>query len=262
MVFKGLTESLKFLQNIFFWPSLGLILVYRWDIQEGKCNEYTRTSGLTSWELLCLCVTSSFRWSCELFTLNIRFLLFRCGLGVAPLCMSVQHGSLHLCFCIQTPPEKQQRPKSLQLGDRRLTLSLFHGVSSQLSLSNPLSPLPASPHTPRTPRSSSKSSDKHAALHVITSFPLTKLHLTHGRGGESRLLTQIRSHTYIQWRSVLSPVAGYSSLLSDNDVNIVDTPGTPPPMPPKKHPHEIDNPGFPSEVRLLAGTSTPSLMHI
>uniref|UniRef100_A0A7N8WY97 Dedicator of cytokinesis 5 n=1 Tax=Mastacembelus armatus TaxID=205130 RepID=A0A7N8WY97_9TELE len=92
----------------------------------------------------------------------------------------------------ETPPEKQQRPKSLQLGDRRLTLSLFHGVSSQLSLSNPLSPLPASPHTPRTPRSSS-----------------------------------------------------YSSLLSDNDSNIIDTPGTPPPMPPKKHPHEIDNPFTP-----------------
>ncbi|XP_063345495.1 dedicator of cytokinesis protein 5 isoform X2 [Pelmatolapia mariae] len=58
----------------------------------------------------------------------------------------------------ETPPEKQQRPKSLQLGDRRLTLSLFQGVSSQLSLSNPLSPLPASPHTPQTPRSSSYSS--------------------------------------------------------------------------------------------------------
>ncbi|KAA8592767.1 hypothetical protein FQN60_018222, partial [Etheostoma spectabile] len=93
-----------------------------------------------------------------------------------------------------TSPEKQQRPKSLQLGDRRLTLSLFQGVSSHLSLSNPLSPLPASPHTPCTPRSSS-----------------------------------------------------YSSLLSDKDVNIIDTPGTPPPMPPKKHPHEIDNPGFSSE---------------
>ncbi|XP_071389833.1 dedicator of cytokinesis protein 5 isoform X1 [Centroberyx affinis] len=91
----------------------------------------------------------------------------------------------------ETPPEKQQRPKSLQLGDRRLTLSLFQGVSSQLSLSNPLSPLPASPHTPRS--------------------------------------------------------SSYSSLLSDNDANIIDTPGTPPPMPPKKHPHEIDNPQFSSE---------------
>ncbi|KAM8886809.1 dedicator of cytokinesis protein 5 isoform 2-T2 [Spinachia spinachia] len=58
----------------------------------------------------------------------------------------------------ETPSEKQQRPKSLQLGDRRLTLSLSHVVSSQLCLSNPLSPLPASPHTPRTPRSSSYSS--------------------------------------------------------------------------------------------------------
>ncbi|XP_035496303.1 dedicator of cytokinesis protein 5 isoform X1 [Scophthalmus maximus] len=94
----------------------------------------------------------------------------------------------------ETPPEKQQRPKSLQLGDRRLTLSLFQGGLSQLSLSNPLSPLPASPHTPHTLRSSS-----------------------------------------------------YSSLLSDNDANIIDTPGTPPPMPPKKHPHEIDNPRFSSE---------------
>uniref|UniRef100_A0A1A8L5Y1 Dedicator of cytokinesis 5 n=1 Tax=Nothobranchius pienaari TaxID=704102 RepID=A0A1A8L5Y1_9TELE len=58
----------------------------------------------------------------------------------------------------ENSPDKQQRPKSLQLGDRRLTLSLFHGVSSQLSLSNPLSPLPASPNTPHTPRSSSYSS--------------------------------------------------------------------------------------------------------
>ncbi|XP_029573048.1 dedicator of cytokinesis protein 5 isoform X1 [Salmo trutta] len=82
----------------------------------------------------------------------------------------------------QTLPEKQQRPKSLQFGDGRLTLSLFQGVSSQLSLGNPLSPLPASPHTPR--------------------------------------------------------ISGYSSLLEDNDA-ITDTPGTPPPMPPKKHPHEM-----------------------
>ncbi|TNN70698.1 Dedicator of cytokinesis protein 5 [Liparis tanakae] len=58
----------------------------------------------------------------------------------------------------ETHPEKQQRPKSLQLGDRRLTLSLFQGASSQLSLSNPLSPLPASPQTPGTPRCSSYSS--------------------------------------------------------------------------------------------------------
>uniref|UniRef100_A0A3B5MA08 Dedicator of cytokinesis 5 n=1 Tax=Xiphophorus couchianus TaxID=32473 RepID=A0A3B5MA08_9TELE len=55
----------------------------------------------------------------------------------------------------EVSPDKQQRPKSLQLGDRRLTLSLFQGVSSQLSLSNQLSPLAASPHTPNTPRSSS-----------------------------------------------------------------------------------------------------------
>ncbi|XP_023199107.1 dedicator of cytokinesis protein 5 [Xiphophorus maculatus] len=58
----------------------------------------------------------------------------------------------------EVSPDKQQRPKSLQLGDRRLTLSLFQGVSSQLSLSNQLSPLAASPHTPNTPRSSSYSS--------------------------------------------------------------------------------------------------------
>ncbi|TWW60672.1 Dedicator of cytokinesis protein 5 [Takifugu flavidus] len=94
----------------------------------------------------------------------------------------------------EKPPEKHQRPKSLQLGDRRLTLSLFQGVSSQLSLLNPLSPLPASPHTPHTPRSSS-----------------------------------------------------YSSLLSDNDVSLADTPGTPPPMPPKKHPHDPDHGWLSSE---------------
>ena len=90
---------------------------------------------------------------------KIEFVPLTCELGVDPLCVTVLHGSLQDVFvfhCLfQTPPEKQQRPKSLQLGDRRLTLSLFQGVSSPLSLSNPLSPLPASPHTPRTPRSSS-----------------------------------------------------------------------------------------------------------
>uniref|UniRef100_A0A672HAH2 Dedicator of cytokinesis 5 n=1 Tax=Salarias fasciatus TaxID=181472 RepID=A0A672HAH2_SALFA len=80
--------------------------------------------------------------------------------------------------------QKQQRPKSLQLGDRRLTLSLFQGVSSQLSLSNPLSPLPASPHTPRTPRTPRSSSTQRTAAtpanhrttchHVI---PLLKIRL-------------------------------------------------------------------------------------
>ncbi|XP_035235393.1 dedicator of cytokinesis protein 5 isoform X1 [Anguilla anguilla] len=59
----------------------------------------------------------------------------------------------------ETPPEKQQRPKSLQFGDRRLTLSLFQGASSQLSLSNPLSPLPASPNTPRSSSYTSLPSD-------------------------------------------------------------------------------------------------------
>uniref|UniRef100_A0A4W5RK18 Uncharacterized protein n=1 Tax=Hucho hucho TaxID=62062 RepID=A0A4W5RK18_9TELE len=82
----------------------------------------------------------------------------------------------------ETLPEKPQRPKSLQFGDRRLTLSLFQGVSSQLSLDNPLSPLPASPQTPHS--------------------------------------------------------STYTSLPGDNDAT-TDTPGTPPPMPPKKHPHEM-----------------------
>ncbi|XP_031426793.1 dedicator of cytokinesis protein 5 [Clupea harengus] len=80
----------------------------------------------------------------------------------------------------QTPPEKQQRPKSLQLGDRRLTLSLFQGDSSHLS---PLSPLPPSPYTPRS-----------------SSF----------------------------------------TCLPDGGDFSTDTPGTPPPMPPKKHPHDTD----------------------
>ncbi|XP_029018297.1 dedicator of cytokinesis protein 5 isoform X1 [Betta splendens] len=93
-----------------------------------------------------------------------------------------------------TPPEKQPRPKSLQLGDRRLTLSLFQGAAAQLTLSNPLSPLPATPQPLHTPRSSS-----------------------------------------------------YSSLFSDNDASSADTPGTPPPMPPKKHPHETDNARISSE---------------
>uniref|UniRef100_A0A665TZ21 Dedicator of cytokinesis 5 n=1 Tax=Echeneis naucrates TaxID=173247 RepID=A0A665TZ21_ECHNA len=85
-----------------------------------------------------------------------------------PSCISSQESKncLHCCFStntypifvFQTPPEKQQRPKSLQLGDRRLTLSLFPGASSQLNLSNPLSPLPASPHTPHTPHTPRSSS--------------------------------------------------------------------------------------------------------
>lgn len=58
-----------------------------------------------------------------------------------------------------------------------------------------------------------------------------------------------------------SSALGYSSLLSDNDANTIDTPGTPPPMPPKKHPHEIDNPGLSSEVHLLRENNNPSLMH-
>ncbi|XP_034025433.1 LOW QUALITY PROTEIN: dedicator of cytokinesis protein 5-like [Thalassophryne amazonica] len=91
----------------------------------------------------------------------------------------------------ETLPERQQRPKSLQLGDRRLPLSLLQGASSQLNLSNPLSPLPASSHTPCS--------------------------------------------------------SSYSSLLSDSDVNTIDTPGTPPPMPPKKHPHDFDNQQLPSD---------------
>lgn len=101
----------------------------------------------------------------------------------------------------ENPPEKQPRPKSLQLGDRRLTLSLYQGSSSQLSLSNPLSPLPASPQPEHTPRSSS-----------------------------------------------------YSSLLSDNDT--VDAPGTPPPMPPKKHPYDIDMTAFSSEFSPPLPTKT------
>ncbi|XP_018587206.2 dedicator of cytokinesis protein 5 [Scleropages formosus] len=83
----------------------------------------------------------------------------------------------------EVPPEKQQRPKSLQLGDRRLTLSLFQGASSPLSLSIPLSPLPASPHTPRS--------------------------------------------------------SSFTSLPTDNN-GTPDPPGTPPPMPPKKHLHDGD----------------------
>ncbi|XP_075881740.1 dedicator of cytokinesis protein 5 [Nelusetta ayraudi] len=64
----------------------------------------------------------------------------------------------------EVPPEKLQRPKSLQLGDRRLTLSLLQGAAaSQLNLLNPLSPLPASPHTPRSSSYSSLLSDTDAA---------------------------------------------------------------------------------------------------
>uniref|UniRef100_A0A8C5CBA8 Dedicator of cytokinesis 5 n=1 Tax=Gadus morhua TaxID=8049 RepID=A0A8C5CBA8_GADMO len=61
----------------------------------------------------------------------------------------------------QAPPERQQRPKSLQLGDRRLTLSLFQGPASQLI---PSSPLGAGPASPGTPRSSSTSTAHPLAL--------------------------------------------------------------------------------------------------
>uniref|UniRef100_A0A8C1ACY5 Dedicator of cytokinesis 5 n=1 Tax=Cyprinus carpio carpio TaxID=630221 RepID=A0A8C1ACY5_CYPCA len=67
----------------------------------------------------------------------------------------------------EIPPEKQPRPKSLTIGDRRLTLSLFHGESSNLSLHNPLSPLPASPHTPR---SSSECTTTHPTQTEMTVF--------------------------------------------------------------------------------------------
>ncbi|RXN09541.1 dedicator of cytokinesis protein 5-like [Labeo rohita] len=85
----------------------------------------------------------------------------------------------------EIPPEKQPRPKSLTIGDRRLTLSLFHGESSSLSLHNPLSPLPASPHTPRS--------------------------------------------------------SSYTCLPSESDYSTPDITNTPPPMPPKKHPHESES---------------------
>lgn len=202
---------------------------------------------------------------------------FNCELGAVPLCLN---GFALLCFPLsfQTPPEKQQRPKSLQLGDRRLTLSLFQGVSSQLSLSNPLSPLPASPHTPQTPRSSSMLPPPHTppkkVKHCMSSFYfLLKLCLTHAETGGLRCVSTfwsealIRSHTHLVFTDAcglksfyfLSPVIGYSSLLTDNDVRTIDTPGTPPPMPPKKHPHEIDNSGFSTEVCLLRENLTHPL---
>lgn len=55
-------------------------------------------------------------------------------------------------------------------------------------------------------------------------------------------------HTPCKRFDFLSPAAGCTSLLID------DPPGTPPPMPPKKHPYEIDS---------LAGVQpSHSLMHI
>uniref|UniRef100_A0A8C2ASG1 Dedicator of cytokinesis 5 n=1 Tax=Cyprinus carpio TaxID=7962 RepID=A0A8C2ASG1_CYPCA len=85
----------------------------------------------------------------------------------------------------EIPPEKQPRPKSLTIGDRRPALSLFHGESPSLSLHNPLSPLPASPHTPRS--------------------------------------------------------CSYTCLPSESVFSTPDTTNTPPPMPPKKHPHESES---------------------
>ncbi|XP_049341626.1 dedicator of cytokinesis protein 5 [Astyanax mexicanus] len=71
----------------------------------------------------------------------------------------------------ETPPEKQPRPKSLTLGDRRLTLSLFHGDSAALNLNNPLSPLPASPHTPRSSSCSSLLSDSSVITAEMSDTP-------------------------------------------------------------------------------------------
>ncbi|CAL8249877.1 unnamed protein product [Boreogadus saida] len=59
----------------------------------------------------------------------------------------------------EAPPERQQRPKSLQLGDRRLTLSLFQGPASQLIPSSPLGARPASPGAPRSSSYSSLLTD-------------------------------------------------------------------------------------------------------
>ncbi|NP_001103482.1 dedicator of cytokinesis protein 5 [Danio rerio] len=71
----------------------------------------------------------------------------------------------------EIPPEKQPRPKSLTIGDRRLTLSLFHGESSNLSLHNPLSPLPASPHTPRSSSYTCLPSESNFSTPDFTNIP-------------------------------------------------------------------------------------------
>lgn len=163
---------------------------------------------------------------------------------------------------LQNPPAKP-RPKSLQLGDRRLTLSLYQGPSSQLSLSNPLSPLPASPQPEHTPRSSSM---WHTALHgiilceIITEKQKVILLLKASFRSNQVTLTDtaVLKSFYFHFSMV-----GYLSLLNENDTNTTDAPGTPPPMPPKRHPHEIDNLGLiSSEVHMLAKNSSPALLHI
>lgn len=119
-----------------------------------KCRSYFYAYMLSCFHLCVKCTVRALRW------------LYKQTLSVFQLWSgTVLHDCTYLCFPfeLQTPPEKQQRPKSLQLGDRRLTLSLFQGVSSQLNLSNPLSPLPASPQPLHTPRSSSTSLNKHRA---------------------------------------------------------------------------------------------------
>ncbi|XP_072538135.1 dedicator of cytokinesis protein 5 isoform X2 [Salminus brasiliensis] len=71
----------------------------------------------------------------------------------------------------EKPAEKQQRPKSLTIGDRRLALSLYNGDSAGLSLNNPLSPLPASPHTPRSSSCSSLLSDSSINIAETSNTP-------------------------------------------------------------------------------------------
>lgn len=95
----------------------------------------------------------------------------------------------------------------------------------------------------------------HTQLQDITSHPPHQFTTHHMQrvNQSGHTITLSLSHTHMHSlthvHTHLSPlVAGYSSLLSDNDVSLVDTPGTPPPMPPKKHPHDPDHGWFSSEV--------------
>lgn len=116
-------------------------------------------------------------------------------------------------------------------------------------------------------------SKKSQTLHVIVLFSLKVMPYTR-RNRRAPLCKHILvwspnqvTHTHLVFTDAcglksfyfLSPVIGYSSLLTDNDVRTIDTPGTPPPMPPKKHPHEIDNSRFSTEVCLLRENLTHPL---
>ncbi|XP_039625562.1 dedicator of cytokinesis protein 5 isoform X1 [Polypterus senegalus] len=70
-----------------------------------------------------------------------------------------------------TPPDRPQRPKSLQLGDRRMTLSLFQGPPSQLNMAPPVGPHSVTLQSLRSSSFSSLNSDSEIVYDVQATPP-------------------------------------------------------------------------------------------